>query len=140
MGRVSTALVFAGGDGQAGIGDAFRGILHGAKEALRQATYWQMKNRAGVVGQRGLGPLLGRLDATRVRVHLVGHSFGARLVSFALAGLPSGPSPVRAVSQVAASGVRPPRMLQPMLLPIASAVQRMLAGVASTISAPCTPN
>jgi hypothetical protein len=91
-------VVFAGGDGQAGIGDALRGILNGAKEALRQATYWQMKNRAGVVGQRGLGPLLGRLDATRVRVHLVGHSFGARLVSFALAGLPSGPSPVRAVT------------------------------------------
>ena len=28
----------------------------GAKEALRQATYWQMKNRAGVVGKQGLGP------------------------------------------------------------------------------------
>ena len=91
-------VAFAGGDGQAGIGDSLRGILHGAKEALRQATYWQMKNRAGVVGQRGLGPLLGRLDATRVRVHLVGHSFGARLVSFALAGLPPGRSPVRAVT------------------------------------------
>jgi hypothetical protein len=94
----ASGVTFAGGDGQAGIGDSLRGILNGAKEALRQATYWQMKNRAGVVGQRGLGPLLGRLDATRVRVHLVGHSFGARLVSFALAGLPSGPSPVRAVT------------------------------------------
>jgi hypothetical protein len=91
-------VVFAGGDGQAGIGEALHGILNGAKEALRQATYWQMKNRAGVVGQRGLGPLLGRLDATRVRVHLVGHRFGARLVSFALAGVPSGPSPVRGVT------------------------------------------
>src|SRR5262245_52022366 len=93
-----SGVAFADGDGQAGIGDALHGILNGAKEALRQATYWQMKNRAGVVGQQGLGPLLGRLDATRVRVHLVGHSFGARLVSFALAGLPSGPSPVRAVT------------------------------------------
>jgi hypothetical protein len=91
-------VAFAGGNGQAGIGDSLRGILNGAKEALRQATYWQMKNRAGVVGQRGLGPVLGRLDAARVRVHLVGHSFGARLVSFALAGLPSGPSPVRGVT------------------------------------------
>jgi len=91
-------VTFPGGDGQAGIGDSLRGILHGAKEALRQATYWQMKNRAGVVGQRGLGPLLGRLSTTRVRVHLVGHSFGARLVSFALAGLPSGQTPVRAVT------------------------------------------
>ena len=74
------------------------GCWHGAKEALRQATYWQMKNRAGTVGRNGLGPLLGRLPAG-VRVHLVGHSFGARLVSFALAGLPAGaPSPVRAVT------------------------------------------
>ena len=82
----------------AGLGDALGGLLHGAKEALRQATYWQMKNRAGTVGRNGLGPVLGRLPAG-VRVHLVGHSFGARLVSFALAGLPAGaPSPVRAVT------------------------------------------
>ena len=79
------------GGGAAGFGDALGGLLHGAKEALRQATYWQMKNRAGTVGRHGLGPLLGRLPAG-VRVHLVGHSFGARLVSFALAGLPAGAS------------------------------------------------
>lgn len=86
------------GGGVAGFGDALGGLLHGAKEALRQATYWQMKNRAGTVGRNGLGPLLGRLPAG-VRVHLVGHSFGARLVSFALAGLPAGAtSPVRAVT------------------------------------------
>ena len=45
-----------GADGTAGIGDAFGRLLHGAKEALRQATYWQMKNRAGTVGRVGLGP------------------------------------------------------------------------------------
>ena len=83
-----------GGFGAAGLGDVLGGLLHGAKEALRQATYWQMKNRAGTVGRAGLGPLLGRLPAG-VRVHLAGHSFGARLVSFALTGLPAGPSPVR---------------------------------------------
>jgi pimeloyl-ACP methyl ester carboxylesterase len=69
---------------------------HGAKEALRQLTYWQMKNRAGTVGRKGLGPLLGRLQ--RVRVHLVGHSFGGRLVAYALAGMPAGPSPVKGVT------------------------------------------
>ena len=84
-------------DGAAGIGDAFGRLLHGAKEALRGATYWQMKNRAGTVGRAGLGPLLGQLPPG-VRAHLVGHSFGARLVSFALVGLPAGPSPVRAVT------------------------------------------
>jgi hypothetical protein len=90
-------VVFAGdGAGEAGIGDVVRGALHGAKEALRQLTYWQMKNRAGTVGRSGLGPLLGRARevAPGLRVHLVGHSFGARLVSYALQGLPAGPSPV----------------------------------------------
>ncbi|MER5718548.1 serine-threonine protein kinase [Streptomyces sp. NPDC002132] len=71
----------------------------GAHELLRQATYYAMKRRAGTVGERGLGPLAGRLAgaAPQVRVHLVGHSFGGRLVSFALRGLPEG---VRAVKSV----------------------------------------
>ena len=71
----------------------------GAHELLRQATYYAMKRRAGTVGERGLGPLIGRLAAAApdVRVHLVGHSFGGRLVSFALRGLPDG---VRAVKSV----------------------------------------
>jgi hypothetical protein len=71
----------------------------GAHELLRQATYYAMKRRAGTVGERGLGPLVGRLagGAPQVRVHLVGHSFGGRLVSFALRGLPEG---VRAVKSV----------------------------------------
>jgi hypothetical protein len=93
----SLGVTFADADtgGAAGLGDALKGIWQGAKEALRQATYWQMKNRAGVVGRHGLGPVLGRLP---VRVHLVGHSFGARVVSYALAGLPDGPSPVKSVT------------------------------------------
>ncbi|MFF3847605.1 serine-threonine protein kinase [Streptomyces sp. NPDC002328] len=71
----------------------------GAHELLRQATYYAMKRRAGTVGERGLGPLVGRLAgaAPQLRVHLVGHSFGGRLVSFALRGLPEG---VRAVKSV----------------------------------------
>ncbi|MEV7809676.1 serine-threonine protein kinase [Streptomyces flaveolus] len=72
----------------------------GAKELLRQATYHQMKRRAGTVGERGLGPLLGRLAgaAPEVRVHLVGHSFGGRLVAFALRGLPGGVRTVKSVT------------------------------------------
>ncbi|MFJ7150031.1 serine-threonine protein kinase [Streptomyces sp. NPDC100445] len=72
----------------------------GAKELLRQLTYHQMKVRAGTVGERGLGPLLGRLAAVApgVRVHLVGHSFGGRLVAFALRGLPEGVDTVKSVT------------------------------------------
>ncbi|MEU2063359.1 serine-threonine protein kinase [Streptomyces sp. NPDC013455] len=72
----------------------------GAKELLRQATYHRMKRRAGTVGERGLGPLLGRLAAAApgVRVHLVGHSFGGRLVAFALRGLPGSVAVVKSVT------------------------------------------
>ncbi|OIJ92504.1 serine-threonine protein kinase [Streptomyces colonosanans] len=73
---------------------------NGAKELLRQATYYAMKRRAGTVGERGLGPAVGRLAgaAPGLRVHLVGHSFGGRLVSFALCGLPAGAGAVKSVT------------------------------------------
>ena len=76
--------------GAAGLGDAFGRLWEGAKGALRLATYWQMKERAGVVGKMGLGPLIGQLHekVPALRVHLLGHSFGARLMSYTLAGLP----------------------------------------------------
>jgi hypothetical protein len=89
-----------GGGGEAGLVDKAKDAWHGAKEALRQLTYFQMKNRAGVVGRNGLGPFLGKLAAADkgIGVHLVGHSFGARLVSYSLPGLPAGPSPVKSLT------------------------------------------
>jgi len=77
--------------GVAGLGDPFKKLWAGAKDALRVASYWQMKQRAGIVGRTGLGMVLARLpaQAPNARVHLLGHSFGARLVSYSLAGLPS---------------------------------------------------
>ncbi|WP_030608580.1 hypothetical protein [Streptomyces fulvoviolaceus] len=72
----------------------------GAHELLRQGTYYAMKRRAGTVGERGLGRMIGQLAAAapEVRVHLVGHSFGGRLVSFALRGLPKGVRTVKSVT------------------------------------------
>ncbi|MFE0011373.1 serine-threonine protein kinase, partial [Streptomyces erythrochromogenes] len=69
-------------------------LWNGAREALRQATYFQMKQRAGHVGQTGLAPILTEIqrDPHGVRIHLVGHSFGARLVSFAVKALPDSDS------------------------------------------------
>ncbi|MGW9028563.1 serine-threonine protein kinase [Streptomyces sp. NPDC055722] len=92
------------GDGEASgaAGFAFtpKGVWDGAHELLRQATYYAMKRRAGTVGEHGLGPLIGQLARTApdVRVHLVGHSFGGRLVSFALRGLPDGVRSVKSVT------------------------------------------
>jgi pimeloyl-ACP methyl ester carboxylesterase len=40
-----------------------------------------MKDRAGVVGANGVGPLVAQLvEAPNVRVHLIGHSYGAKVV------------------------------------------------------------
>lgn len=77
-----------GGAASAG---AFGKLWRGARGAFRLLGYWTMKRRAGIVGQDGLGPLLAEVarHAPDVRVHLVGHSFGARLVSYALKGLGS---------------------------------------------------
>jgi hypothetical protein len=99
FGRFADAVPRTGEGGPAGIGDTFGRLWDGAKEALRQLTYFEMKKRAGVVGKQGLGPLLGRIPQADpdVRIHLIGHSFGARLVSFALPGLPDGPSPVKSL-------------------------------------------
>jgi hypothetical protein len=100
FGRFADAVPRPQEGGAAGFGDAFGRLWHGAKEALRQLTYFEMKKRAGVVGKEGLGPLLGRLRRADpdLRVHLLGHSFGARLVSFALAGLPDpANSPVKSL-------------------------------------------
>jgi hypothetical protein len=89
-----------------GLGDVFGRLWAGGRELLRTMSYYEMKNRAGVVGSHGLGPLIGSLSGPdgAPRVHLIGHSFGARLVSYALSGLPDaakGPaSPVKSLSLV----------------------------------------
>ncbi len=52
-------------------------------------TFWTMKARAGVVGSRGVFDLVHAVrerGGTAIRIHLIGHSFGARLLSAAVAG------------------------------------------------------
>lgn len=70
-----------------GLRDFFGGPLAAARNALNFVTYYQMKERAGLVGERGLGPLIATIRAAfpSVKVHLIGHSFGARLVTAAAA-------------------------------------------------------
>jgi hypothetical protein len=83
-----------------GVGDWFRKAINGVKDGVRVLSYTTMKARAGDIGRDGLGPLLAALHdrSSTVRVHLVGHSFGARLVSFALDGVGSpADSPIASV-------------------------------------------
>jgi predicted alpha/beta hydrolase family esterase len=60
-------------------------IAGAADDLLNIATYYEMKNRAGTVGAKGLAPLIDKLAGNPhlVHIHLVGHSFGARLVTAA---------------------------------------------------------
>lgn len=55
------------------------------RQVLNTVTYYTMKARAGNVGANGVAPLADRINeaAPDRRIHLVGHSFGARVVSAA---------------------------------------------------------
>ncbi|WP_328614821.1 hypothetical protein OHS18_44245 [Amycolatopsis sp. NBC_00355] len=66
------------------------GFVEAARELLDYLTYYEMKARAGVVGERGLAPLLAAVARPGLRVHLVGHGFGGRLVTSAAASRPAG--------------------------------------------------
>ncbi|MFF5446612.1 serine-threonine protein kinase [Streptomyces sp. NPDC012888] len=91
--------VLADGLAEAGA-DGRQALWNGGKELLRQASYYRMKKRAGLIGERGLGPVLTELSRGRpgLRVHLIGHSFGARLVSFALRAVPDGRGCVKSLT------------------------------------------
>lgn len=56
-----------------------------ARQVLNTFTYYTMKARAGDVGTHGVAPLIDRVndELPGIRVHLAGHSFGARVVSSA---------------------------------------------------------
>ncbi|HEU5312424.1 MAG TPA: hypothetical protein VFU08_01275, partial [Candidatus Udaeobacter sp.] len=69
--------------GAAGLGDIFSGIKAGAIRFLNYFTYYEMKKRAGTVGQIGVGPMIDRLASKVQRIHVVGHSFGGRVVTAA---------------------------------------------------------
>ena len=75
----------AAGGGAAGLGDLLKGAKAAARRLANFATYYQMKSRAGTVGSLGVAPVLRRVREARgdVRIHLVGHSFGGRLVTAA---------------------------------------------------------
>ena len=101
--KMSTPLVSSGGGGSgggaslgahptttpaggaAGFGDIFSGIKAGAIRFLNYLAYYEMKKRAGTVGQKGVTPMLDRLADNAQRIHLVGHSFGGRVVTAAAA-------------------------------------------------------
>jgi len=72
--------------GAAGLGSAqglFSGLASKGRMLLNMVTYYEMKNRAGKIGAGTIGPVLADNVVGRARLHLAGHSFGARLVTAA---------------------------------------------------------
>jgi len=87
----STGAV-SGLGGAASYRDSQGGAKSGILNLLNYATYYLMKARAGTVGQKGVAPLLVQLRQARpdLRLHMIGHSFGCRMVAAAINALPEG--------------------------------------------------
>lgn len=72
------------------------------RDLVRLLTVYQMKDRAGVVGSNGVGPLLREMlvaSPRQTRYHLTGHSYGARVLLNAIAR-PSGGGLPRTVNSL----------------------------------------
>ena len=77
----------------------FGGVISALHKVLNFTTYFQMKERAGVVGRTGTYSVLTQIREAHqsMKIHLIGHSFGGRLVT-ALADGPAGMKPIVAES------------------------------------------
>jgi predicted alpha/beta hydrolase family esterase len=72
--------------GAAGLKELLSGFKAAAMNVLNFSTYFEMKARAGTVGNNGVAKLMDGLAAQVQRIHLVGHSFGGRVVAAAALG------------------------------------------------------
>src|SRR6266536_1894771 len=71
--------------GAAGLKELLSGFKAAAMNILNYTTYYEMKARAGTVGKNGVARLIDQFAPQVKRVHLIGHSFGCRLVTSAAA-------------------------------------------------------
>lgn len=62
-------------------GNFLSGFFNSALNLLNYATYYEMKTRAGTVGANGLAKVIDRLAPSVNAIHLIGHSFGGRVVT-----------------------------------------------------------
>jgi serine protease AprX len=100
-----------GGDGNveggaAGLLNIFSGITAAARNILNLTTFYMMKARTGVIGQNGVYTTLREVTAANpgLNLHLIGHSFGARLVTAVAQGPDGGaPLPVRSLTLLQAA-------------------------------------
>lgn len=80
--------------------DGWFGEGFSIRDALRLFTYWQMKQRAGIVGRDGVRPkIIDRVQQAlpTCRIHLIGHSFGCKAT---LAAISAEAEPTRKIDSV----------------------------------------
>lgn len=89
--RQGGATSIVDGGGAVDFGDLVSGAKAAARRLANLFTYYTMKERAGTIGREGLCPVLCQLRQRKasLKLHLVGHSFGGRLVTAAAHALPS---------------------------------------------------
>ena len=80
--------------GAAGFRDVFGGVKGAFSHLANFTTYYQMKARAGDVGVKGVAPVVEKIRTVHadIRLHLIGHSFGCRLVTAVVNALPASDS------------------------------------------------
>jgi len=76
--------------GAASLGSMLSGFKAAGMNVLNFTTYFEMKSRAGTVGKKGVGPLIDKLAPDVQRIHLIGHSFGGRVVTSTAANSTNG--------------------------------------------------
>lgn len=91
-----TAVVAPPGDDDgetAGVGDFFGSILGRVNQFLNLTTWYVMKERSGTVGEVGVAAAVRALRAKSpsIKIHLVGHSLGGRLMAACAKSLASAP-------------------------------------------------
>jgi len=71
--------------GAAGLATFLSGFKAAAMNVLNFTTYYEMKTRAGNVGKNGVAKVIDTVAPKVQRIHLIGHSFGGRVVTAAAA-------------------------------------------------------
>jgi pimeloyl-ACP methyl ester carboxylesterase len=92
------AIGTVGGAGSADLATASLLDFLDPRNAIRLASLYLMKDRAGTVGENGAAALLrGLLQKSQAPLHVIGHSFGCKVVMSALAADPKPGRKVRSV-------------------------------------------
>jgi pimeloyl-ACP methyl ester carboxylesterase len=86
--------VAGGAAGGAALFNPFSGVTAAAANLLNLTTFYQMKERAGMIGRTAVSDLVKAIVARspQIKLHVVGHSFGARLVTSLALGREGTPS------------------------------------------------